>query len=82
MTFVLATRCPRLARARDGYLVDRARAAAWERRMDYERLRLDRLVAHRELQLVRAYTTRDWRYIRERQRKLTEAQRLRSRLGA
>jgi hypothetical protein len=72
--FALASRCPRLARARDGYIAEQARIAASERRSRNERLRLSRLVAHRELQLQRAFWTGSPRYIAVRQRKLQEAQ--------
>jgi hypothetical protein len=82
MSFLLASRCPRLARARDEHLAERARAAAWEARMQDERLRLDALVAHRELQLVRSYRTKSPRYIAVRQWKLDQARALRAKLGA
>jgi hypothetical protein len=47
-----------------------------------QELALDRLVAHRELQLVRAYGTGNGKYIRARERKLAEARRRRARLDA
>lgn len=66
---------PRLARARD-QRVARLRYEAAERAR-YRRLSLkaERLIAHRELQLVRAYATGDGRYIAARQRKLAAARR-------
>ena len=71
----LAENCPRLHRA----VVARRAEVAEESRIDLEiaqnRLRLQRRVAHRELQLVRSYSTRDARYIAERQKKLLEAER-------
>lgn len=64
---------PRIGRARDGLLEDWRRERAG--RMHHQRLLLaaERLVAHRELQLVRALNTRKGRYIVERQRKLDSA---------
>lgn len=38
--FTLASRCPRLARARDGYLAEQVRKAARERRMKEFRAKL------------------------------------------
>ena len=67
----LADIAPRLARARDQYVAElRVREVE---RMAYisERLRLERLVAHRELQFLRA---RGRRYTAERARKLADAQ--------
>lgn len=67
---------PRLARARDA-LVAQMRQERIDRHLHRKRdLELERLVAHRDLQLVRAMNTRNGRYIKERQRKLREAQRL------
>ena len=75
---------PRLAKARDDWYAERVqqrRAAAAlvdQRRRDHadrlgRQLQLEWLVAHRELQLVRAAATRSSRYIRRRQRLLDEA---------
>jgi hypothetical protein len=67
---------PRLARARD-HLVAQLRRERDERRWHREReLHLEWLVAHRDLQLVRAGNTRNGRYIRQRQQKLEQAERL------
>jgi hypothetical protein len=71
---------PRLARARDQHVAEvRERA---QRRAEAETLRvnLDRLVAHRELQLLRAGATNDREYVARRSRKLAAAQRARARL--
>lgn len=57
---------PRLARARD----ERARRL---RELTADRLRLERLVAHRELQLVRAGRGGRRSYLAERQKKLEDA---------
>lgn len=72
----LHTIAPRLARARDAWI-------EFERQRDIERLRLadlrldlERLVAHRDLQLIRAGLAgrRRRRYLEQRQAKLTAAQ--------
>lgn len=55
------------------------RRQRWLRNRKHE---LDRLVAHRELQLVRAYNTGDGRYIDRRRRKLDRAKAARARLEA
>lgn len=60
---------PRLYRALCAYRADQA--ARSEQRGAV--LQLERLVAHRELQLVRAGTTRNPRYVHEQQRKLDQA---------
>jgi hypothetical protein len=71
--FRLASVAPRLAKARDERVLE-LRAEAWARRRRMrQELALDRLIAHRELQLVRAYGTGNARYIRARERKLAEA---------
>jgi hypothetical protein len=59
---------PRLALARDQFVARRAYAQS-------ELLNLERLVAHRDLQLARSYGSRNGRYIATRQRKLAQAQR-------
>ena len=65
---------PRLARARDLLVAvlrrERAERLGWLKR----ELKLESLVAHRELQLVRALNTGDGRYIKTRRRKLVQAQ--------
>ncbi len=71
---------PRLAlahkqRKEEIRLADRARYKSESRRVE-----LERLVAHRELQLVRAYSRNSARYVNERQRKLNEARGALSRL--
>lgn len=74
-TFRLSDVAPRLARARDAH-------NAWVREIDRERLRLvgerldlERLVAHRELQLIRAGRARTnrRRYLEVRTAKLESA---------
>lgn len=69
----LAEMCPRLSRAhRDER--DRRRVGFAHRRFLRERVsRAERLVAHRDLQLVRASATRSGAYIAERERKLNAA---------
>lgn len=64
---------PRLARARDGLIEERRVARLARERFSEEKLRLERLLAHRELQLARAYVTDSGRYIAARQGKLREA---------
>ena len=73
---------PRLARARDQFLAHRAKVLADRAEADRVALmrqaklvELQRLVAHRELQLIRAYATGRGRYIVARQRKLEQARR-------
>jgi hypothetical protein len=74
----LAVFAPRLARARDA-LVEQLRRERRERgRLRALVTKAERLVAHRELQLVRAYATAKGSYIKERQRKLRAAQRERA----
>lgn len=73
-----AEHCPRLARARDEYVrIERRKLAS----LASARLRLERLVAHRELQLVRAQRTGDGRYIARRTGKLERAREALARLG-
>jgi hypothetical protein len=75
VTFLLADRCPRLAKARD----DHERHVRDDRQAARQRsdalLSAERNLAHRELQLVRAMHTGKGRYIAERQRKLKAARR-------
>jgi hypothetical protein len=78
MTFELCSVAPRLARARDAFLAEQkalAEAAAAGRRLENRRDRLERLVAHRELQLLRAAVTGKPDYERARARKLAAARR-------
>lgn len=65
---------PRLARACDQILELRRQETRHERWLTDERLRLARLIAHRDLQLARSYSTRSLSYIRLRQAKLKNAQ--------
>lgn len=66
---------PRLAKARERLLSDLRRERIERHRWREEDLRLERLVAHRELQLVRALNTRKLAYIEIRQHKLDKARR-------
>lgn len=69
----LADNCPRLARARDDLLRHREQARQAEIRRTTALLEWQRVLAHRELQLQRAFHTRSLSYIRERERKLEVA---------
>lgn len=73
MNFRLETVCPRLALARDQHNELVLRRRRHERRVRDERHRIERLIAHRELQLQRAFAAGGRRYIAERQRKLEQA---------
>ena len=64
---------PRLARARDGLLAQWAAEAVERRRLADLTLHAEWLVAHRELQLIRAEATGRARYIVKRQEKLAWA---------
>jgi hypothetical protein len=78
VTFELRSIAPRLAQARDAFLAEQkalANAAEAERRLERRRDRLERLVAHRELQLLRAAATGKPDYERLRARKLAAARR-------
>lgn len=66
----LADIAPRLARARDQLLAERRIQEVERLAFISERLRLERLVAHRELQFLRAHGRR---YAAERARKLAQA---------
>lgn len=68
---------PRIARARDQYLEERARIERERRHLADERLRLERLVAHRELEFLRAgaYRTGHRQHVKERSKKLLDSQR-------
>jgi hypothetical protein len=73
--FDLAERCPGLAkahRARRAELAAEREARFRARRMHQDALRI---LAHRELQLIRACATGDGRYIVRRQAKLAQAKR-------
>lgn len=64
---------PRLAAARDGYNAAVAAAEARRAFIVAQRLRVEKLVAHRELQLARAQRTGNGSYIRKRAGKLDAA---------
>lgn len=66
---------PRLALARDQRRAQPAEESRFALVIAERRLDLERLVAHRDLQLVRAYSSRSPSYIGTRQRKLAAAQR-------
>lgn len=70
----LREHCPRLADAHQGRLAEQIED--WRRRNELlnRRHRLERLVAHRELQQVRSFTTRDSQYIKRRTDKLRRAE--------
>lgn len=71
--FQLADRCPRLALARDQRLQQLRDESHMRLVRLQQRYRLERLVAHRELQLIRAEAKGAGKYIAVRQRKLVEA---------
>lgn len=77
MTIRLADIAPRLALARDQFLAERARIDRERRHLADERLRLERLVAHRELEFLRAgaYRSGHRQHVKERAEKLKDAQR-------
>lgn len=75
MSFSLHSIAPRLARARDQRREELRVASVQRRHMASLVLSSERCVAHRELQLVRAFSTGNGRYIAERQRKLAAAKR-------
>ena len=64
---------PRLARARDLLLEIRRRERRARRARREAELKAEWLLAHRELQLVRAQHTGDRRYIKRREHKLKQA---------
>lgn len=74
----LALIAPRLTRAAR----QAAELAAWRREQQSALHRVERLIAHRELQLSRAGHSRSGRYIAERTRKLREAEAIRDRITA
>jgi predicted transcriptional regulator len=71
----LADHCPRLARAQEAA----RRFAGYDRAIERSRttalLEAQRVLAHRELQLIRAMATNDAGYIAERARKLDASRR-------
>lgn len=71
--FSLRSIAPRLARARDQFLELQDRKRWWQRQYESERLRLQRLIAHRELQELRAGHVNDRRYVNRRHDKLARA---------
>lgn len=75
----LADIAPRLALARDQWDAECKRAHARRLRREARLLHLEWLVAHRELQLLRAGATGRRAYIAARQRKLDAAVRARKR---
>ena len=79
--FRLADRCPRLARARDEFVLQEILERAGRRRRLRELMAAERLVAHRELQLARAMHVGDARYIARRERKLANARKIVARLS-
>lgn len=86
--FCLRDVAPRLARARDARVVElreealtQRRKAVAEMRRQNALLKADRLLAHRELQALRAGMTGDAKYVKRRYRKLDAAQRNRKRIG-
>lgn len=73
--FRLETRCPRLALARHQRVAEIIAERQAYRDAQDRHLETQRLVAHRDLQLVRAWSTGSRRYIRRRERLLEEARR-------
>lgn len=73
---ILADVAPRLARARDGWLAEQRARDLRRYHLTCDRLRLERLVAHRDLQLQRAQARGSGSYIKARRHKLEDAQRL------
>ena len=75
MTFSLRDVAPRLARARDELVWERAQARRERRWLRSRVLDAERVLAHRDLQLIRACATGKRRQIRRRQRLLDEVRR-------
>lgn len=71
--FDLYTIAPRLAKARDQFLALQRQENEHRIWLINERHRLQKLIAHRELQVLRAGATGDRRYIKRRQDKLDHA---------
>jgi hypothetical protein len=87
VSFSLHTVAPRLARARDAWVAEQREIVRLRREEDLraarlatQQLKLDRLVAHRELQYLRAASTGRSSYVATRARKLAAAKRGRERL--
>jgi hypothetical protein len=74
-TFRLADVAPRLARARDARATELIKEARERRRHTTRLMELERLVAHRELQFLRAGATGSRKYVAGRARKLAAARR-------
>lgn len=74
MDFALATRRPRLALARDQHNAWHAEREQRLHKLTSTRHRLERLVAHRELQLLRAGAKNKRPYVAKRAAKLADAQ--------
>jgi hypothetical protein len=72
--------CPRLAKATSDFYRHREYERQIERNRTTALLGAQRLLAHRELQLVRAFNTRDPKYIRRREQKLRAARSMVNRL--
>lgn len=81
MAFSLHSVAPRLARARDEREAEHRQDVVKEMRLIDARLRADRLLAHRELQDIRAIYTKNPKYMRYRRRKLDVAREQRKKLG-
>jgi hypothetical protein len=73
-SFSLHDVAPRLAKARDQRREELRVASAQRRHLATLLLDAERRVAHRELQLVRSYATRNLKYIAHRQQKLKVAE--------
>ena len=78
---LFAAIAPRLERAHRGRLEELARERAERQRTRDQIFELERLIAHRELQLQRANAVGDSTYIARRQRKLNRAVRDLARLN-
>lgn len=77
----LRENCPRLAKACDDHRRFQEYARIVERNRINALLEAERVLAHRELQLVRAFATGDAEYIERRQRKLEASRRRVARLS-
>lgn len=76
----LREHCPRLALARDQRAAEMRRERQARREIRRQMLAAEQMVAHRELQLVRAQATGDRRYIDRRTNKLDAGRRQLERL--
>lgn len=72
----LRDNCPRLALARDQHIAWLAAESHAAARRAHERYKAEKLLAHRELQFLRAGGGRSRKYVAERARKLAEARRI------